>query len=229
MKIKAIINEEISHFVNESDTNYWYHGTPDNREIIKNGFQLKKGITSYISNPQKYFELQKNMKIARSNGNEKQYFDLLDQAGKLDKQLTYNKPIYFTNSQTVARTYADEKRAFDYQNSISSIIKVIIDDNGNILTIPAYGESFRGIKVDIVKKALNENGISDEITNKYLSMFANYINKNNTITSETLSIIAQLLKFDIIDVIGVLDSYHGGNIKSTIRIVFDPNRIKIVN
>jgi len=48
-------------------------------------------------------------------------------------------------------------------------------------------------------------------------------------SSETLSIIAQLLKFDIIDVVGVLDSYHGGNIKSTVRIVFDPKRITIVN
>jgi len=230
MKLQSLINEEIYNMIKEVDANnYWYHGTPDVREIKERGFQPKTNVTSYITNPQEYVELQKNMKIARNNGDEKQYFELLNQAGNLDKKLTYKKPIYFTNSQAVARTYADEKRAFDYQNSVASIIKVTIDDNGKILTIPAYGESFRGIDIDIVRKALSENGIPDNIIDKYFNMFRNYINRNNQMSSETLSIIAQLLKFDIIDVVGVLDSYHGGNIKSTVRIVFDPKRITIVN
>ena len=58
-------------------------------------------------------------------------------------------------------------------------------------------------------------------------MFPNDV-RNGKMTAETLGIIAQFMGFDIVDVLGVLDSYHGGSIKSTVRMVFDPSRIKII-
>jgi len=58
-------------------------------------------------------------------------------------------------------------------------------------------------------------------------MFPTWI-RNNKISAETIAIIAQQLGFDIVDVIGVLDSYEGGSIESTVRMVFDPQRIKII-
>lgn len=223
MNIKFIIRETINEV-----NNIWFHGTPDNREVINLGsFSNRTNSIDIVSDPIKWNEVQNQMKQARENNNEDLYFKLLDQAGDLRKNITYKKPIYFTNNQTVAKTYADPSRAFDYQNSKPDVLKVTINDQGNILKIPAHGRSFKKIDLNVVKNSLKNAGIDEKIINNYINKFPYYI-KNNEMGSETLAIIAQLLGFDIVDVIGVFDSYHGGNIKSTVRIIFDPERIKLI-
>jgi len=228
MKVIDIINEEINNFVlNEQDI--WYHGTPDSRELKQSGsFVDKTNTTDYITDPEKWNELQAEMQAARVSSNEDLYFELLDQAGALRKTMTYKKPIYFTKNRGVASTYADPHRAMDYQGSEPSILQVKIDDNGKILKVPAHGQRFRMINADYFKDALRNAGIPEEKINKYFNMFPNDVH-NNKMSAETIGIIAQLLGFDIIDVLGVLDSYHGGTIKSTVRMVFDPQRIHIIN
>lgn len=225
MNIKSIINESIVEYVSEAQE-FWYHGTPDNRSVKETGFQVQTNTTDYITDPQKYYKLQQEMQDAKTNDDQDQYFRLLDQAGKLRKSMTYNKPIYFTNKRSVANTYADDKRAFDYQNADPSIYQATIDDSGKVLKVPAFGERFRGIKADIVKDSLMKAGIPEETVDNYFNMFTNNI-RNGKMTSETLGIIAQQLGFDIIDVLGVLDSYHGGDVQSTIRMIFDPTRITL--
>lgn len=227
MKIVDIINEEINSYLNEQ--NIWYHGTPDNRELMQTGgFTQRTNTTDYISDPKRWRELQNEMLIARNTGKEDLYFELLDQAGALRKQMTYKKPIYFTDKSNVARTYTNDKPAFDYQNAVPALLKAEINDNGKILKVNAQGETFRGIKVEIVRDALIKSGISENEIEKYFDMFPTNIRKGK-MTAETLGIIAQLLGFDIVDVLGVLDSYHVGNTKSTVRMVFDPQRIKLIN
>ena len=49
------------------------------------------------------------------------------------------------------------------------------------------------------------------------------------IKTNSIAAIADWLGFDYVDVVGVLDSYHGGSTKSTVRMVFDPNNIEIVS
>ena len=226
MKIIDIIKEEVNNLYEES---IWYHGTPDNRELKQTGgFTQRTNTTDYISDPKRWRELQNEMQIARNTGKEDLYFKLLDQAGALRKQMTYKKPIYFTDNQGVANTYNDDKRAFDYQNAEPALLKAQINDNGNILKVNAQGETFRGIKTDIVRASLIKAGISENEIEKYFDMFPTNISKGK-MTAETLGIIAQLLGFDIVDVQGVLDSYHVGTTKSTVRMVFDPNRIKLLN
>jgi len=227
MNVINIINEVLGEMINEAKI--WYHGTPDIRDLKQTGsFSPKTKTTNYISDPLKWNEIQGQLKDARSSGNEDLYFQLLDQAGKLRKQFTYNKPIYFTTNRNIASTYADPQRAFDYQGSEPTVFQAEINDNCKILTVSAHGKRFRGIDVDTVKQALLTDGVSEEEINKYLGMFPNDV-KGNKMTAETLGIIAQLIGYDIVDVLGVLDSYHGGSIQSTVRMVFDPTRIKIIN
>jgi hypothetical protein len=57
-------------------------------------------------------------------------------------------------------------------------------------------------------------------------MFNYYTNKG--ITTDLIGVIAQWFKFDTVDIINVLDSYHGGNIKSTVKMVFDSKNIEII-
>jgi len=220
MNIIQIIREEIE--------NFWYHGTPDNREIKQTGsFQPKTANTDYISDPPQWFQLQQQMSDTREKeGTSDKYFELLHQAGNLQKNMRYKKPIYFTDNRSVASTYADDKRAFDYQNADPSILQATIDDSGKKLEISAHGASFRGIKPNLVRDALSKAGIPDDTIEKYFNMFSVHIN-HDKMSSETLGIIAQLLGFDIIDIFNVRDSYQGGDTPSTVRMVFDPNRIKI--
>lgn len=226
MSIIKIINEEINRF-NLNEESIWYHGTPDARELQSGGFQTRTNTTDYIADPEKWSELQKEMQIARNTGNEDQYFQLLDQAGALRKTMTYKKPIYFTDNHRVASTYSDPQRAFDYQNSEPKLLQARINNAGNILEVPARGQRFRMIDADVVKKALSKADIPDEQIENYFKMFPTAI-RNNKMSAETIGIIAQLLGFDMVDVQGVLDSYHGGTIESNVRMVFDPNRIKII-
>jgi len=217
-EVKNMINEEIKS---------WYHGTPDVRDIQKVGaFTPRTDTTTYVTDPQKWNEVQAAMQKARSEGNDDLYHEYLNQAGELVKNFTYKKPIYFTGNRGVARTYSDPRRSFDYANAEPSVLNVKIDDSGKILTIPAYGETFRGINSDIVKKALIDDGVPEETINGYYAMFPFWIT-NGRMTAETLGIIAQLLHYDIVDVLGVKDSYHAGSIDATVRMVFDPSRIKI--
>jgi hypothetical protein len=221
-KLVIVITEEP---LNED--NLWYHGTPDVRGVEQTGsFVPKTDTTTYVSDPKKWNELQAAMQTVRSqSGTNDEYFKLLDQAAELRKSMTYKKPIYFTKNRAVASTYADPKRAFDYQGSKPRILQVKIDDSGKILEVPAHGQRVRMINADFVKAALRDSGISEEEINKYFDMFPNAVT-NNRMSAETIGIITQLLGFDIVDVLGVLDSYHGGSIKSTVRMVFDPSRIR---
>ena len=226
MDIITIISEIINEIF--EDTKIWYHGTPDVNDIEKqNSFSERIGTTDYITDPEKKDEIQKQMNLARKNGNEDLYFKLLDDIHKLRKKTTYKKPIFFSDDPNVAATYADEKRAFDYQNARPKIIRAIINDNGKVLKIPAYGKSFRGIDFKTVEEAFQKAGIPKEKINKLIKMFS-WFRHNDEMTADTLATIAQKLGFDIVDIIGILDSYNGGSKPSIIRMVFDPNRIKII-
>ena len=194
-----IINEEVSNFVlNESGI--WYHGTPDVRDINKSGgFVSKTDTTDYVPDPQKWNQVQDALQTVRSqSGTNDEYFKLLNQAGKLRKNLTYKKPIFFTNNHRVASTYTNSARAFDYQNSEPKLLQAEINDNGKILRVPARGQRFRMINADIIKKAFIDAGIPEQEINKYFSMFPTHI-RNGKMSAETIGIIAQLLGFDIVE------------------------------
>ena len=227
MNLHEIINEEIGSLL--SETKEWYHGTPDVRGINNSGsFVPKTNTTRYIADFDKWSELQNELKQTRET-NKERYFQILDELTSCFEDIKYNKPIFFTDSYSVARTYATDKQAFDYQKSIPKILSVSIDETGaNILKIPAYGLRFRKIEIPIVKTALSNAGISDEEIQNKLNMFYDSIRgAGNLLSTDDLGVIAQLLGFDIVDVVGVLDSYHGGSTKSTVRMVFDTKRIKI--
>ena len=218
MNIIEIINEEIKQ---------WYHGTPDVRDIRSaSSFSPRTNTTTYITDPIKFHENQIKMDDAKKAGNEVLYLEILHENNELVKDLTYKKPIYFTGNFDVARTYADPWRAFDYQNSEPSVLTAKINDSGKILKISAVGESFRGINSDIVKNALLKDGVPESTIDDYYTKFQFWV-RNGRMTSETLGVIAQLLGYDIVDVLGVKDSYHVGKTNSTVRMVFDPSRIEI--
>lgn len=223
MNIINIIKEEINQILIEN----WFHGTSDAREIEKEGGFTEKTIkVEYVKDLEKLNELQQQMNLAKKEGNDKVYFELLDKVPQYKEFYTYKKPLFLTDKYSVAKTYADPNRAFDYQNAIEKVYKVEVNCN-KIAKINATGDVFRFISTEKVKNGFINSGIKEEEINKLISMFNYYIPDNKGIKTDVIGAIGNWLNFDCIDVIGVLDSYHGGNIKSTVRMVLNPSKVKI--
>ena len=217
------IKTTILEYLNES----WYHGTIDSREIEKiGGFTEKTMIIDYIIDPDGFKELQFNMRKARESGDMDLYHNLLNKVGDYKNDFRYKKPLFLSDNYYVAKTYADSKRAFDYQNSIERVYEVEVSCD-KVVKIVANGDRFRFISIDKVKSGFINSGISEEDIDKLILMFNYYISDNKYIKTDIIAAIGNWLKFDCIDVIGVLDSYHGGTVKSTVRIVLDPTKVKI--
>lgn len=223
MNIVNIIKEEVDKILIES----WFHGTSDAREIEKKGGFTEKTIkVEYVKDFEKLNELQQQMNLAKKEGNDKLYFELLDKVPQYKEFYTYKKPLFLTDKYSVAKTYADPNRAFDYQNAIEKVYEVEVNCN-KIAKIIATGDVFRFISTEKVKNGFINSGVKEEEIDKLISMFNYYIPYNKGIKTDVIGAIGNWLNFDCIDVIGVLDSYHGGNIKSTVRMVLNPSKVKI--
>lgn len=202
--------------------NTWYHGTYDLREL-ENGFEERTLNLTYIEDISRYRELQELMSEHR---NTDEYFVYLKEVSSLKKDYKYKKPIFFANNLKVANTYADANRSMDYQNSEPGTIRAKIRTGKN-LRISAIGKRFRFIPIEDVRKGFVSSGVDSEEFDKVLNMF-NWYSSNSGIKTDIIAAIASWFDFDTIDVVGVLDSYNGGKIQSTVRMVFDIKAITIL-
>lgn len=80
-----------------------------------------------------------------------------------------------------------------------------------------------------MKKGFIDAGIDEKYIDEIIKMFNYYQDNITGIKTDVIGAIGNWFKFDCIDVVGVLDSYHGGNVKSTVRMVLNPSKIKIKN
>lgn len=229
MELRKFIATTIREYLNEQQmlNESWYHGTLDAREIEKiGGFTHKTMEVDYVIDPNGLKELQTSMKNAREVGDMDLYHKLLNKVSDYKKDFTYKKPLFLSDKYSVAKTYADPQRAFDYQNAVEKVYEVDVNCN-KVVKIVATGDRFRFISIDKVKQGFINSGVSEEEIDKLISMFNYYVSDNKGIKTDVIAAIGNWLKFDCIDVIGVLDSYHGGTVKSTVRMVLNPTNVKI--
>lgn len=232
MVIKERISRILHEYLNEQKENTisenWYHGTPDATEIEKEGgFTHKIMKVDYVKDPDGLKKLQQKIKIAYEN-DRNLYFELLNKVDSFKEYFTYKKPLFLTDKYSVAKTYADPKRAFDYQNAIEKVYEVDVKCD-KVVKIVATDDRFRFLSIHKVKQGFINSGVSEEEIDRLISMFNYYISDNRGIKTDVIAAIGNWLEFDCIDVIGVLDSYHGGTVKSTVRIVLNPANVKIKN
>lgn len=229
MKLRNIIETTIREYLDDEQmlNENWYHGTPDAREIEKEGGFIHKTMrVDYVKDPDGLRDIQQQMNKAKKEGDEDLYWKLLDSVSNFKEYYTYKKPLFLTDKYSIAKTYANPQRAFDYQNAIDKVYEVDVNCN-KVVKIVVTGDRFRSISIDKVKNGFINSGVSEEKIDKLISMFNYYIHDNKGIQTDIIAAIGNWLEFDCIDVIGVLDSYHGGNVKSTVRMVLDPTKAKI--
>jgi hypothetical protein len=228
---KQIIKTTIRQYLNEQQMSNktWYHGTPDSREVEDiGGFTHKSISVRYVSDYERFKDLQTNMENARQIGDMDLYFNLLNKNIDYMGVFTYKKPLFLSDKYSVAKTYADSKRAFDYQNAVEKVYLVGVTCS-KIVEIVAHGDKFRLIPVDKVKQGFIKSGVSEDEIDKLILRFNYYVMDNKGVKTDVIAAIGNWLGFDCIDVVGVLDSYHGGGVKSTVRMVLDPTNAGILS
>jgi len=204
----------------------WYHGTPDGQDF-NGSFDNRRTSTSYISNPKLWHKLQNDLTHVDSGSDE--YMKLLDQIANLKEYKSFRSPIFFSNKHGTAQTYADDKRSFNYQEADPRVIHATIKE-APTLTVDAHGKQFRGIDVNSVISGLTDSGISSEQAKEAMDHFADSIRgAGGTISTDRLALISQIFHFDIVDVVNVKDNYMGGGAIGTVRMVFDPSLIRIMD
>jgi len=206
----------------------WYHGTPDGRKVDQDGgFHTNKTTVDYVTDPVKFSNLQDQLTKTRESNDMVAYHKILNTVSAYKSNFEYNKPLFLSNNYTVAKTYADPRRAFDYQNSLEKVYSVATSCE-NIVQIYAPGERFRFIAIHNVRDGFIKAGVSPGEIDRLITMFNYYVKDSAGIKTDLIAAIGSWLKFDCIDVIGVLDSHNGGNIRSTVRMLLDPSDAKII-
>jgi hypothetical protein len=110
-----------------------------------------------------------------------------------------DRVYFFAENKKVADTYADDRRAFDYQNATAETIPVYLKSR-NPKIVDWGGRPFRG-------KEKDGSGFS----------IRDYIDQ------------ARADGHDSVIIRNVIDTYDGKGKPSTIRAVFDPSNIRSVN
>ncbi len=206
------------------DEGTWYHGSP---EVQKLGdeFENRTINIDYLTDPKKWLKIQDMLSQYESGSDE--YMELLDAAAKLRANKKVRSPIFLSSMHSVANTYADDHRAFDYQSAVPGVVPVEVA-SGKTLTINGAGQNFRGISIDAVRDGLRKAGIDDATINKEIQQFINQIRGDGgTISTTSLAAIVDDLGFDIIDVIRIKDNYMGDGPPATVRMVMNPSLIRI--
>lgn len=222
-----MIRENIREVISESE-DVWYHGTPDVREIEKEGGFTQRFINiEYVEDIDEWNKAQEELEAAQEVGDGDRYFEIIDEIGNLRKSAKIRKPVFLSNVYSVAKTYSTDKPVFDYQNAEEKVLKVKTK-GGKGVKINAPGQRFRFINIEPVRRGFISAGVDPDNLDAIIAQLNFAQGTKSGIRTDDIAAIGDWLGFDYIDVVGVLDSYHGGSTKSTVRMVFDPSHIEIM-
>lgn len=206
------------------ENNQWFHGSPELQKIGAE-FEGRTESINYLTDPKKWLAIQK--KLGEYDSESPEYMKLLHAAGELNGWKSIRSPVFLSNKHSIAKTYADDRRAFDYQSAEPGVVPVSVAP-GKTLTINGQGQNFRGINIDSVKSGLQKAGIDDATIDRLIMQFVHQIKgAGNKITTTSLAAIVDELGFDIIDVTRIKDNYMGGGPPATVRMVMNPSLIQI--
>ena len=222
MNIRKLLREALK------ESEVWYHGTPDVREFEKNnGFGDRFLTIDIVEDVESYYKAQDKLGELRLS-DEDGYFKLLDEVGNMRTQFRYPSPVFLSDKSGVASTYADAQRAFDYQGADPKLLKFSVGV-GNKITINAHGDRFRFVDVDKVRGGFINSGVSGEEFDAEL-LKLNFILRDKTkIKTDMIAALGYRFGIDMIDVLGVLDSYNGGSVKSTVRMILNKTLLQRIN
>jgi hypothetical protein len=206
----------------------FYHGSPDARQVrATGGFEPRTTNAGYLSDPDRYAEIQAEMAAERAaNGTSARYFELLDEAGALNNNLERPRPIYLSDRENVARTYARDDRAFDYQGAEPETFPILT--RGNLMVVDGGGERFANLSLDRIRMSLpaERRPEFDAMVRRYK---ADFTGNPGRVSTNDLEDIAHGMGYDGFEVRNVRDTYNNHGPRSpvsAVRAIFEPKNLR---
>lgn len=140
---------------------------------------------------------------------------------------TDGKPVFLSDNPGVARTYADPRRAWDYQGAEPEVFRAMTSPQ-RVVDINAGGTDFRGLSADAVLRGLEAAGVAPQDAAERVAAAAAR-RTDGRISTNDLANIVRGLGFDAADIANVRDTYNATAKapKSTVRMMFNPSQISI--
>lgn len=137
------------------------------------------------------------------------------------------KTVFLSDNPSVARTYADPRRAWDYQGAEPEVFRAMTNPQ-RIVDIDAGGSDFRGINAEAVKRGLLNAGIPEEDAAARVAAAAAR-RSDGRISTNDLENIVRGLGFDAADISNVRDTYNATAKapKSVVRMMFNPAQVSV--
>ncbi len=202
----------------------WYHGTPELNKF--DGFKDKTINVEVIQDLDQYLKLSEEM--TQYTSEDDKYFDILNKLVSLKKYVTIPAPIFLTDSRGVALSYADDKRAYDYQEAEPGVIEVEVKKSPDI-TIDAHGGTFRGISTKRLQGALKKNGLSEDTIDVIIRTTDRSGQIPDKVSTDGLAIIMHELGYVVADIKNVIDDYNAKGRPATVKMVMDRSLIVVKN
>lgn len=197
----------------------WYHGSYDTRRIREGGFERRTRNHSYITDPDRWWQLQDEMTAARAAGDDAKYMALLEEAGRLRASEEVPRPVYITSDRRMASSYASGDRAFDYQNAVPGVLSVE-HRLQNPLKVDGGGARFAALPIERVRAGVPANRVA-EFDNLVRSSADPTLVAQGRLRTEDLEAIAYKMGFDGFEIRNVVDDYNAVGKPGTVRAVFD--------
>lgn len=180
---------------------------------------MTKTLTQFIAEAT-FYHGSPDLRGIRANGFEHRTHTVRNFDTKEDE--TVPKPVFFTSQYATARTYANDHRAFDYQNAVPGIHTAEISTH-DAWTIHAQGAKFNDITYDAVKMSIPEEQHAefDQLAKRY-----NHLHHKNIISTDTLATIGHKMGYAKVHIRGVRDDYSVKRKGSTNVMAVFPEHLK---
>lgn len=205
----------------------WYHGTPDVRELRGAGAFFRRHEPRRIVPDPAAFRIAKER--AREDGISA--LEAMERHRALEACFEFQRlpvPVFLAARRETASSYADDRRAFDYQNAEPATLEVEMDMDRADITIDAGGGSFRDLGLERIMEQLKaaDGPVSPEAFRSAL-MDRLQCASENRIRVADLGAALWLCGARIVDVRNVRDTHDGKGRADTVRMVFDPELLRI--
>lgn len=136
------------------------------------------------------------------------------------------RAVYMTDDPRIAGTYADPRRAWDYQRAEPEVLRLTSSPE-RVVDINAAGDTFKGINADAVAAGLRASGVPEEQITEAIDGARR---SDGRLSTANLEDILRKFDFQAADISRVRDSYTNAEKArpATVRMVLSPELITIL-
>lgn len=201
----------------------WFHGTPDVRPLRDaGGFTPRFRTQRLVTDGDKLRELSARRSDPEVSGAD--FRRLSKEMEACWEEVDAPVPVFLSATRATARSYADETRAFRENEADPAVLEAVCDAPAEV-TIDARGASFRGVTWPDVAAGLAASDLEAEEVRR--TVFDRLPDVRDRIRVEHLGFALWTAGARVVDVENVVDTHGGTGRPDTVRMVFDPELVRL--